>query len=211
MKSIKILTIAIIISFAGSFLYSQETAGDTGSSVITEEQNQTVNGGSAELPGKTENNFREGSDAVKSVEKRTSEINPRSENVKKVLKTRTMTSSIPQEDEQTSEVDNSGDDFLLSINEGNFKYKRIPDIKLADKSPSMADNNPQENNESVDAGNSDNSADSGFFGLSKNTADIVAKGGILLLILVIFILYKKRSRSSVRRSSGRNVMNSYRK
>lgn len=212
MKPIKILTIIFVLSFAVSFLYSQETAGDSGSSVVNEDQSKAGNGEPAGTPGKEVKETGASTDSTDSGTKRISEDSTKSESPAKTVKKRTGTSTTPEE-KVAANVDNSnsGDDYLLSINEGNFKYKRIPDIKLADKSPSMAEQSAQDmNNASSDDG-SDNSAGTGFFGLSKNTADIVAKGGILLLVLGIFILYKFRSRKPGRRSSGSSVMNSYRK
>ena len=96
---------------------------------------------------------------------------------------------------------------LLQINEGNFKYRRIPDIKLADTQLAMAADQPV----SVSAGNGEDKSGQGFLGMSKTAADIVVKGGIILFIFIIFILYKSRMKAPGGRKSSRKVLNSYRK
>ena len=97
---------------------------------------------------------------------------------------------------------------LLLITEGNFKYKRIPDIKLTDIKPETVDINTQVAAIPVSGQNSS----SGLQGLSKTTTDVIVKGGVLLLILLIFILYKSRMSGPGKKSSKkRNVLNSYRK
>lgn len=210
MKLIKFLTIIIIVSSAVSILYSQDTAGDSGSSVVTDNQINNGNGDAGNTPVKDVKEPGAVTDSVNSGNKQTSEVIPRRENSVKTAKKKTGTVVVQEEAVKTADDSESGD-YLLSINEGNFKYKRIPDIKLVEKSPSMAEQNTLMTNASGDAGTPDNSAETGFFGLSKNAADVVAKGGILLLVLGIFILYKFRSRGTGRRSSSSSVMNSYRK
>ena len=96
---------------------------------------------------------------------------------------------------------------LLQINEGNFKYRRIPDIKLADTQVAMA----SEQAVSVSAVSDEDQAGQGFLGMSKTASDVVVKGGIILFIFIIFILYKSRMKSPGGRKSGRKVLNSYRK
>lgn len=209
MKPIKILTIIFILSFAVFPLYPQETAGDRGSSVVTDNQSKTGDGASADTPDKEAKETAVSTDSSDSGQKQISDDGSKSESPGRTVKKKAEAPVIQEEKAAAVDSSSSGDDYLLSINEGNFKYKRIPDIKLAEKSPTMADQNIQD--KSADEGNTDNSAGNGFFGLSKSTADIVAKGGILLLVLGIFILYRVRSRSSGRRSSGSGVMNSYRK
>jgi len=88
-------------------------------------------------------------------------------------------------------------DGLLMIKDGDYKYKRIPEIKL--------DKKEVEEEEIVKISDSEKAVikteekepeGTGLFGLSKNTTDIIAKGSIVLLILLIFILYRFRSRKS---------------
>ncbi len=111
-----------------------------------------------------------------------------------------------QAEEKTSETPSgSYDGELLQINEGDFKYRRIPDIKLPEKNIEMA------SNQSADSGSENANGDSGFLGMSKTAADIIVKGGIILFILVVFVVYKSRMRSPGGRKSGSSVLNSYRK
>lgn len=104
-------------------------------------------------------------------------------------------------------VDNDKIDFrssLLLIDGGNYKYKRIPNIKIETKKsnqieeidivkiPDMIDEQVPETEKK------------GLFGFSKEVTDTIAKGALVLLILLIFILYKARSKSS-----NRKVLKSY--
>ncbi len=100
------------------------------------------------------------------------------------------------------------DGDLLLINEGNFKYKRIPGIKLADIKPESADTGMQV----AEAPKTEQNKSGGFLGLSKTASDIIVKGGVLILVLLIFVLYKSRMTHPGRKSSRkRSVLNSYRK
>lgn len=100
------------------------------------------------------------------------------------------------------------DSALLRVDEGNFKYTRIPEIAINDTKPSYAAVETRSEEISPDDKKPD---EGGFLGMKKETADVVAKGGILLLILVIFILYKSRTKGTRKSGPGRNVLNSYRK
>lgn len=207
MKSIKILIIIFIVSFAVFPVLSQETVKDTGSSVITNDQINTVTEDTdASGKGKAVS-----TDSTDSGSKKATEDTAKIGSSAKAAKKKPAAPIIREEQVPVVEENNSGENFLLSINEGNFKYKRIPDIKLPDRTPTAADQNVQDkNNESAGENNPDSSTGDAFFGLSKNTADIVAKGGILLLLLVIFVLYRRRSRTGGR-SSSTSVLKSYRK
>jgi hypothetical protein len=100
------------------------------------------------------------------------------------------------------------DGELLPINEGNFKYKRIPDIKLVEIIPETAVSNTSAEESSIQVENKE----TGFLGLSETASDVIVKGGLLLLILVIFVLYKSRMSGPGNKSTKRrNVLNSYRK
>jgi len=208
MKSIKILTIVIVIFLASLPVFSQEAAGEGGSSVISNDQGSRV---TEDKPATVKDNNAE-AELSGTVNKKVSEDTTAGGSSVKAVKKRTTPPVIQEEQVSAEEENTPGEDFLLSINEGNFKYKRIPDIKLADRTPAMTEQNMQNiNSESDNQNNSDDSSGNGFFGLSKNAADIVAKGGILLLILAVFILYRLRSRGTGRRGSSTRVMKSYRK
>jgi hypothetical protein len=64
---------------------------------------------------------------------------------------------------------------------------------------------------SVPAGTDEEKSGQGFLGMSKTAADVVVKGGIILFIFIIFILYKSRMKSPGGRKTSRKVLNSYRK
>jgi hypothetical protein len=89
------------------------------------------------------------------------------------------------------------------INDGNFKYRRIPDIKLVDKAPEAVVSNieselPIETDQKKE----------------KSYVDIW-KILIIFIIVGIFILYMSRASGSAKMSSkssrSRKVLNSYRK
>jgi hypothetical protein len=97
------------------------------------------------------------------------------------------------------------DEGLLLIDDGNFKYRRIPDIKLIDKTPELIVKNiavetPKVENEQKK---------------EKSYIDIW-KILIILIIVGIFILYVSRASGSAKKmnnktSKSRKVLNSYRK
>jgi len=207
MKSIKILTIIFIVFFTVYPVFSQETVENNGSSVIDNDQGNTgIEGSAASVKEKAVS-----SDQINSGTKKLAEDTAKIGNSVKAVKKKPAIPEVQEEQAPVIDENTRGEDFLLPINEGNFKYKRIPDIKLPDRTPSMAEQNAQNINNASDGENSmDVSSGDGFFGLSKNTADIVAKGGILLLVLGIFILYRLRSRGG-RRGSSTSVLKSYRK
>lgn len=105
---------------------------------------------------------------------------------------------------------NEGD--VLLINEGSFKYKRIPDIKITEKKVESVDSALGPGVVDSTKNPSGSSKANGFFGLGKTASDIIVKGGVLLLILLIFILYKARmSVPGGKSSKSRKVLNSFRK
>lgn len=205
MKLIKALIIILIVSFSFSAVFPQDAVSgtDNNAAVTTGSQNQEGNAGVSSA------------DKAESQNIPISGVVEKKETVRKQVVESSKKSAAPVKSDKTPsdtvkpvESNGSGNELLLFINDGNYKYKRIPDIKLAEKEPAMAEQNQQ-----AGSGTStDNfeSGEKGFFGLSRNTSDIVAKGGILLLILVVFTIYKVRSRGHGRRTSS-SVMNSYRK
>ncbi len=104
---------------------------------------------------------------------------------------------------------------FLRIDEGSFKYSRIPELAVSEVKAQVVISPEIENPD--DSGAADlsdgDSEKAGILGMKKETADIVAKVGILLLIFVVFILYKSRMKGTgkSKKGPGRNVLNSYRK
>ena len=203
MKLIKTLIIILIVSFSFSVVFPQDTGNGTDNNAAATTGNQEGNAGVSSAD-KTENQNPPISGGVEKKE------TARKQGIESSKKTAASINSdkTPSDAVKPVESNGSGNELLLFINDGNYKYKRIPDIKLAEKEPAMAEQNQQAGS-GAPADNFE-SGEKGFFGLSRNTSDIVAKGGILLLILVVFTIYKVRSRGHGRRTSS-SVMNSYRK
>jgi hypothetical protein len=95
-------------------------------------------------------------------------------------------------------------DLLLPIEDGNYKYSRIPGIQLKEAMGSSSDDIVRLSEKSP--GDSSGAGKSGLFGMSKSSQDTLVKISILLLVVVIFILYRIRSGRSSRR-----VFKSFRK
>lgn len=91
------------------------------------------------------------------------------------------------------------DEGILLIHEGPFKYQRIPGYK-APEAGKVRDDAVKEKEER-DAKKEDGSKKDtgGLFGFSKSTTDLVAKTVLAGIILLIFILYRIRTKN--RRSS----------
>jgi len=209
LKIIAIVLFSLLVSFPVIFAQEKNTTDSSVKSVqqdnisgtvpvsemeknpITETKTETVKTDSLGI--KQSQPVGNKDDTHKKVNKKSSE--------KKVLSSPAVTKQ-----ESASQVKIESD--LLLISEGNFKYKRIPDIKLADIKPEAVDSNTKV----AEAVKPVKNTSTGFFGLSKTASDIIVKGGILLLILLIFILYKSRMSGPGNKSTKkRNVLNSYRK
>jgi len=212
MKLLKILTIVIFSLFLFfSVSFTQENkAADTG---VT---NLQQNGDSGEAKAvESEKTVTAEIETVKTVSDpvnkkkapvEESKTESRKKDSKKNSEKKVIPVTVEVKEEAVIPVKMEGD--LLLINEGNFKYKRIPDIKLVDIKPQTADSNLQVAEVPAVVQNTS----TGFLGLSKTTSDVIVKGGVLLLILLIFVLYKSKMSGPGKKSSKkRNVLNSYRK
>lgn len=97
-----------------------------------------------------------------------------------------------------AEKDGSSVGRLLSIKEGSFKYKRIPEIVIEEAEKGEEEDFvhiPDENLEESGK-NTVDTGEKGFLGLKRETSDWVAKVGLALLLIIIFLLYRVRSRGS---------------
>jgi len=214
MKLLKVLTIilfSLFLFFSVSYTQEKSTA-DTGVNNLQENSN-TENVSAAEkekaasIETKTETD-KVISDPVN--KKKTSASENKREDRKSGSKKKSEkaadTVSVNVKEENPDQLEMDGD--LLLINEGNFKYKRIPDIKLVDVKPEAFDSATP----AVEAPKSGQNTSTGFLGLSKTASDVIFKGGALLFLLLIFVLYKSRmSGPGSKSSKKRNVLNSYRK
>ncbi len=95
---------------------------------------------------------------------------------------------------------------LLDVNDEEYRYARIPGmppVRKTDSSQAVSSDEMTAENPSV--AQSDAGKDTGgLFGLSKETGDTLTRVALVLLIAVIFILYRFRSRGG-----GRRVARSY--
>lgn len=90
---------------------------------------------------------------------------------------------------------------LLEVDDENYKYSRIPDFqkgKVIEKSelPVVTTATELENTKSPVPSSKENNEGAGLLGMSKSTSDLLIKGSLVIFILVIFILYKLRSRGN---------------
>ncbi len=90
------------------------------------------------------------------------------------------------------------DDGLLDITEGAFKYRRIPRIKITEAVVQQPGEQPKAAEAKKEA-EKETTGTKGLFGLSQGATDVLAKVFLFGIIIVVFILYKYRSRG--RRSS----------
>lgn len=205
MKFIKILPFFLSLVLIITPAFSQESGVNTGDlSSSTEKSDQLPSDeqkiSDTSLESAAVKASREAAEAVKKEQDKARIIkNTASQTEKKV--SRGETEKIPEKYPDD-------DSALLRVDEGSFKYSRIPEIVINETKPS--DTAVETRNEEV-VPNDEKAAEGGFLGMRKETADVVAKSGILLLILVIFILYKSRMKGTGKRGPGRNVLNSYRK
>lgn len=91
--------------------------------------------------------------------------------------------------------DGAIDRGLLEIVEGDFKYRRIPEIKISERVVATEERRETKEVEEKELKDTkDEPEKKGLFGLSRGTTDLVAKGILILIVIVIFILYRARSK-----------------
>ena len=168
------------------------------------------------IPARNENEGaidKEKEDAIKADSANKKKIESNDDAQKKAAPKKTPAANIVQKTEnikpEAEEIKNDKpetvkiDDSLLLIDEGNFKYRRIPDIKLVDKIPEPVEKNIA--TETYIETEPEN---------EKSYMDIW-KFLIVLIIAGIFILYMSRASNTAkinhRASKYRKVLNSYRK
>lgn len=202
MKYVRIPLLVLFFCISIMTAYSQDattgdTSGNTGTSGIqsdagTGDVKAASDTGTAD---KTSGTVKEKKQAEKKQVEKKSAVNREKEVVN--------TSSAG---DVSSAAGGSSDVRLLQINEGNYKYKRIPDIKLPENPVPVAENVQGDNTAVQDTGSG-----GGFLGMSKTASDIIVYGGIIVFIYIIFFLSRSRMKGSGGRKSNRKVLNSYRK
>lgn len=210
MKFLKILPILLFCTIITSPVFSQDTGDiDTGLNPLSEEKGQKNVSDDIHLSEEEKApDFLSENEDVKITEPK------KSEEKKEPAKLRKVKKSVIESD-KTVQKEIAGEVEFLKIDEGNFKYSRIPELAVVEVKAQSVTNSEIENpDDSGAAGLSDDDSEkAGILGMKKETADIVAKVGILLLIFVVFILYKYRMKGTgkSKKGPGRNVLNSYRK
>jgi hypothetical protein len=88
-------------------------------------------------------------------------------------------------------------DALLHVNEGNYKYRRIPGIKLSEPKEEKSVVKAPVSDDRKDAGVADapSKNEKGLFGMSRKATDIFARSVLIGVILLIIVLYRFRTRS----------------
>lgn len=210
MKFLKTISIFLFCTIIVLPVFSQDTGNvDAGINPVSEEMEQkNVSDDISIIEEKKEPDFLPETENVKIIEPK--KVEEKKEPVKLPVVKKSVVKS-----NQTAQKEVTGEPEFLRIDEGDFKYSRIPELIVAEAKTQAAVNfeieNP-DNARAVDLSDGD-SDEAGILGMKKGTADVVAKVGILLLILIVFILYKSRMKgtSKSKRGPGRNVLNSYRK
>jgi len=89
---------------------------------------------------------------------------------------------------------------LLFVKDKEFLYIRIPEIKIEEEKTAHSDEIVRIPADEKTADNEINKKDEeGIFGLSKDSTSSIAKGSLIVLILLIFILYKIRIKQPPRK------------
>ncbi len=91
-------------------------------------------------------------------------------------------------------VQDDAGDGLLEIVDGNFLYRRIPEIELPEREPVYAEKSTERVQEKRIQIEEKSEKEKGLFGMSRGTTDLVAKVVLILIIVIIFLLYRSRSR-----------------
>ena len=219
----KVLKLLIILFFMQLLLFTSLSAQEEGSSNpdssgITQTNN---NSDSAPVTNDKEGNVNKEKentvtpDLTKEKTESKEDTQKKASTKKKTEKAVTKTEEIKTEEIKTEQIKTEEikidkpdtaklDGDLLLIDEGNFKYRRIPDIKLIDKLPAVAENNivaapPVESEQKPE----------------RSYGSDIWKILIVLIIVGIFILYMSRASNSAKisnkASKSRKVLNSYRK
>ena len=219
----KLLKLLIILLFMQLFLFTSLFAQEEGSS-NTDSSGAAQSSSIDTKPAKNEDEGlvkeKENTQAPDSTKKEKTESNtdaPKKTSTKKkpevkaVQKTEDVKpEEIKPEEAKPEEIKTDKPDTVkiddgLLIDDGNFKYKRIPEIKLIEKAPELPEKNiavetPAENE-------SDKKQERSYVDIWKIL--------IVLIIVGIFILYMSMASGSAKKrsriSKSRKVLNSYRK
>ena len=85
---------------------------------------------------------------------------------------------------------------MLDIADGDFLYRRIPDKKFPETAQTGLDGfDSGASIQPAGAETPDLAQRKGLFGMSAESTNYVAKGMLLLIIVIIFVLYRLRSRT----------------
>ena len=210
MKFLKTISIFLFCTIIVLPVFSQDTGNvDAGINPVSEEMEQkNVPDDISIIEEKKEPDFLPETENVKIIEPK--KVEEKKEPVKLPVVKKSVVKS-----NQTAQKEVAGEPEFLRIDEGSFKYSRIPELAVSEVKAQVVISPEIENPD--DSGAADlsdgDSEKAGILGMKKETADIVAKVGILLLIFVVFILYKSRMKGTgkSKKGPGRNVLNSYRK
>lgn len=202
---IKISPVLLIVILCLTYSFSQEDTDEdvpdeTNTEVIKNETTKKVEN-SVDKKSLSEDQAEEDSDVKADEVENKAEPVDKDESVHKAVTERQPVKKnyIKKKENAPSYVIDKG---LLRISPGDTLFERIPEIKLGNNKKSLKVEEivriPETLGE-TDNSSKDASGVDGFFGVSKEKTEIIAQISIVLLILLVFVLYKVRSKGSTRR------------
>jgi len=164
MKFFKFITLCLFFSIIFTPVFSQETSGSDIDQKPAAEETGAVKQVSEDISVPED---KTGADSVpeKSAEKIPEQ--KKADEVKESPKSRSVKKTVAGPEKKSEEI-SAGEPRLLGIDEGNFKYSRIPEIGLNEiKAPIAASDRNSDDPESKGLDREQEAEESGFLGMKK--------------------------------------------
>jgi len=200
LSSKKILLAIFLLFLNSSLLFSQETLVEKSSEIVSElEKKSDVSDVKEPIKNDAVEILTEKKEILDVEDKSTVE-----KSLSKQLTDQTVNVIEKEKKEKVVEkkviIKKYTGDGLLSITDGDYRYDRIPGNekpKSADEKFEKDINNFEKNSKEKEIEESSTKI-IGLFGLSKSITDLLAWGFLFVLVILIFLLYRVRSRSKRR-------------
>ncbi len=207
MRKAFLIAIIFFLFFISGSLSGQQNSVSPGNSSkaesITEDPKPVNNNIQGTVPNIPDNNKKDDADPAKKIQDMQNE--DEAEDAKSAVKIHTdnkkaeqKPSAIIKPPPEKSIIGNG----LIEVNEGDFKYKRIPGISLNTEKPvdrSVTGKYPEgSNSEAKDLSEPDDKKEKRLFGIKKSTAVII----LMIVLIGIIIVFKIRSKTM----GGKNVL-----